>query len=99
MEITKWEYISFKKYKNDNIRYDSKGVPRNVKGVITHDDDILNDLGKKGWEVVGIPVEGNNGCISSDILLKRPCGRLQVIEKVNGVPINQEQDRSDGVER
>ena len=46
---------------------------------------------KQGWEAVGI--EGNG------VLMKRPCGRLQVIEKVNGVPINQEQDRSDGVER
>lgn len=51
----------------------------------------LNQLGKQGWEAVGI--EGNG------VLMKRPCGRLQVIEKVNGVPINQEQDRSDGVER
>lgn len=49
------------------------------------------ELGKQGWEGFGYD--------NSTILLKRPCGRLQVIEKVNGVPINQEQDRSDGVER
>ena len=33
------------------------------------------------------------------VQLNRPCGRLQVIEKVKGVQINQKQDRSDGIER
>ena len=55
--------------------------------------DYAKDLGKQGWEGFGYDSDKKN------ILLKRPCGRLQVIEKVNGVPINQEQDRSDGVER
>ena len=49
------------------------------------------ELAKQGWEPFGM--EGLS------VALKRPCGRLQVIEKVNGVPINQEQDRSDCVER
>ena len=58
---------------------------------IDYDDKEVAALGKQGWEPYGY----SNGTI----VLKRPCGRLQVIEKVNGVPINQEQDRSDGVER
>lgn len=41
----------------------------------------MNELGKKGWEVVGVNDTG-------DAILKRPCGRLKVIEKVNGVEIN-----------
>ena len=49
------------------------------------------ELGKQGWEPFGLD--------GLTVALKRPCGRLQVIEKVNGVPINQEQDRSDGIER
>lgn len=53
--------------------------------------DQAKELGKQGWEGFGY----QNGTM----FLKRPCGRLQVIEKVNGVPINQEQDRSEGVER
>ncbi len=55
-----------------------------------------NKLGKEGWEGFGAQ-RASNGI--TYVQLKRPCGRLQVIEKVNGVPINQEQDRSDGVER
>lgn len=55
-----------------------------------------NELGKQGWEGFG-SVRRQNG--DTYIQVKRPCGRLQVIEKVNGVPINQEQERSDGVER
>ncbi len=51
----------------------------------------LAELGKQGWEGFGY----GNGVVA----LKRPCGRLRVIEKVNGVPINQDKDRSDGVER
>ena len=41
----------------------------------------LNELGKKGWEVCGCD---KNGCV----ILKRPCGRIQVVEKVNGVEVN-----------
>ena len=40
-----------------------------------------NELGKKGWEAYGTNATGQ-------IMLKRPCGRLRVIEKVNGVEIN-----------
>ena len=40
----------------------------------------LLELGKKGWEAFA----ADNGMIR----LKRPCGRLKVIEKVNGVEIN-----------
>ena len=60
---------------------------------IPYDDKEVAKLGKQGWEAVGT----NSDC--HVLILKRPCGRLQVIEKVNGVPINQEQDRSDGIER
>ncbi len=40
----------------------------------------LRDLGRKGWEAFA----SDNG----SVVLKRPCGRLKVIEKVNGVEIN-----------
>ena len=60
---------------------------------IPYDDKEVSALGKQGWEAFGM----DSTC--HVIALKRPCGRLQVIEKVNGVPINQEQVRSDGVER
>lgn len=44
-----------------------------------------SDLGKKGWEAFGYDTDEHV------ILLKRPCGRLHVIEKVNGVEINSTQ--------
>lgn len=95
MEITKWEYIDLHSYKASKYTYKSTFFGGSYKDAdgneMKEDIELLNDLGKKGWEVVG--------CISSNIILKRPCGRLQVIEKVNGVPINQKQNRSDGVER
>lgn len=56
----------------------------------------ISKLGKQGWEAFAAQ-KGETGI--TYVQLKRPCGRLQVIEKVNGVPINQEQDRSDGIER
>lgn len=58
---------------------------------IAWDNEKLAELGKQGWECFGFQ--------DNTVALKRPCGRLQVIEKVNGVPINQDKDRSDGVER
>lgn len=52
-----------------------------------------NELGKKGWEAYGTSKLGS-------ILMKRPCGRLRVVEKVNGVEINStDTDRDNGVER
>ena len=58
--------------------------------------DEANQLGKQGWEGFGSTRDSNG---HTHIQMKRPKGRLQIIEKVNGVPINQEQDRSDGIER
>lgn len=58
--------------------------------------DEVHKLGKQGWEGFGSTRDGNG---ITHVQMKRPCGRLQVVEKVNGVPINQEQDRSDGIER
>lgn len=56
-------------------------------------DEQANDLGKKGWEAYGC---NQNGAIK----MKRPCGRLRVVEKVNGVEINStDTDRDNGVER
>ncbi|MCR4733953.1 MAG: DUF4177 domain-containing protein [Treponema sp.] len=89
MEITKWEYMDLRSYKSSNYKPNMWGTYKDADGnEMKSDTEILNDLGKKGWEVVGCPVSGCNGSISSNFLLKRPCGRLQVIEKVNGVPIN-----------
>ena len=48
----------------------------------------INELGKQGWEAYGY--DSGNG----RVLLKRPCGRLKVIEKVNGREINPEQSQS-----
>lgn len=50
------------------------------------DESVYNELGKQGYEVAGI---NNVGA-----LLKRPCGRLKVIEKVNGKEINPEQSQN-----
>ena len=47
----------------------------------TGSDSAANELGKKGWEAYGLDA-------SDRIKLKRPCGRLKVIEKVNGIEIN-----------
>ena len=96
MEITKWEYMDLQSYKSNHYYYDAgsimfgrgSGYKDSNGKKMPCDTEILNDLGKKGWEVVGCTVNGSNGCVSSNVLLKRPCGRLQVIEKVNGVPIN-----------
>ncbi len=49
-------------------------------------EDTYNELGKQGYEVAGM----DNGWA----VLKRPCGRLKVIEKVNGKEINPEQSQS-----
>ncbi len=48
---------------------------------------IANTYGKQGWEAFGARPDGT-------ILLKRPCGRLRVIEKVNGKEINPEHNQS-----
>ncbi len=50
--------------------------------------DEVNEYGKQGWE--GFGYDNVNG----NVLLKRPCGRLKVIEKVNGREINPEQSQS-----
>lgn len=52
-----------------------------------HGTDTANELGKQGWEAYGVGPEGGT-------YLKRPCGRLKVIEKVNGKEINPEQSQS-----
>ena len=51
------------------------------------DNKGINELGKKGWEAYGSNEQ------TGTVLLKRPCGRLHVIEKVNGVEINSTQTR------
>ena len=48
----------------------------------------INELGKQGWEAFGYD------SVNGNVLLKRPCGRLKVIEKVNGREINPEQSKS-----
>lgn len=61
--------------------------------VTVQGDTEANDLGKKGWEAYGV---NSNGTVK----MKRPCGRLRVVEKVNGVEINStDTDRDNGVER
>lgn len=50
------------------------------------DESVYNELGKQGFEIAGM---NNIGTV-----LKRPCGRLKVIEKVNGKEINPEQSKS-----
>lgn len=55
------------------------------KGASTLED--ASKYGKEGWEAFGITQNGN-------IFMKRPCGRLKVIEKVNGREINPEQSQS-----
>lgn len=57
-----------------------------VKILSGSSEEIFNELGKQGYEVAGM----DNGYA----LLKRPCGRLKVIEKVNGKEINPEQSQS-----
>ncbi len=53
----------------------------------------IEKLGQKGWEPFGVQ---SNGVI----MFKRPCGRLKVIEKVNGVEINNTQTEPDqGIDR
>lgn len=54
--------------------------------VSINDENKLQELGKQGWE----GISSDNGTI----VLKRPCGRIQVIEKVNttGVEIKQTPD-------
>ena len=88
MEITKWEYMDLNSYKSSLYNY-SWGEYRDANGKkMKSDIELLNDLGKKGWELVGCPEHKSDGSFNSNYFLKRPCGRLQVIEKVNGVPIN-----------
>lgn len=55
---------------------------------ITVSKEDANEYGKQGWE--GFGYDSSN----SKVLLKRPCGRLKVIEKVNGKEINPEQSQS-----
>lgn len=56
-------------------------------------DGEAKKLGQKGWEPFGVTDNGR-------ILFKRPCGRLKVIEKVNGVEINNTQTEPDqGIDR
>ena len=56
-------------------------------------DKAATELGKKGWEAYGVLPNGM-------IKMKRPCGRLRVVEKVNGVEINStDTDRDNGVKR
>ena len=49
-------------------------------------EDDYNELGKQGYEKVGMNNEW--------VIFKRPCGRLKVIEKVNGKEINPGQSQS-----
>lgn len=91
IEITKWEYIDLKSYiasKQDPSRFlemdrDPEGYNKKSK------TEILNELGKLGWELVGMDITGSN-IIYTNFYLKRPCGRLKMIEKVNGQEINPE---------
>ena len=86
IEITKWEYLdldSFIRSKQDSSRFfeidrDPEGYNKKSK------TEIMNELGKKGWEAYSY----DN--INGNILFKRPCGRLKMIEKVNGQEINPE---------
>lgn len=89
IEITKWEYMDLNSYIRSKHDYnaffnkDPEGYDKKSKA------EVLNELGKQGWELVGIDVEGS-GVIYSNFYLKRPCGRLKMIEKVNGQEINPE---------
>lgn len=89
IEITKWEYMDLRSYiasKHDNNAFfnkDPEGYDRKSK------TEVLNELGKQGWELVGIDVDASN-VHYSNFYLKRPCGRLKMIEKVNGQEINPE---------
>lgn len=49
-------------------------------------EDDYNELGKQGYEMVGMNNEW--------AIFKRPCERLKVIEKVNGKEINPGQSQS-----
>lgn len=42
-------------------------------------EDKLKELGKKGWECCGMAQLYGNAIV----LLKRPCGRLQIREKIH----------------
>lgn len=44
------------------------------------DPNNINELGQKGQEPIG--------SAAGRIQLKRPCGRIKVIEKENGVEVN-----------
>lgn len=89
IEITKWEYMDFYSYFISKHNYnavfnkDPEGYSKKSNS------EILNELGKQGWEVVGLDtskeIEGR-----PNFYLKRPCGRLKMIEKVNGQEINPE---------
>ncbi len=57
----------------------------------------LNKLGKQGWEAFATYTHPSG--YPNHIILKRPCGRLQVIEKVNGKELNTEQNQNNGYER
>lgn len=52
---------------------------------VAADKKDVEAYGKKGWEAYGYDEQ------NCQILLKRPCSRLHVIEKVNGVEINSTQ--------
>lgn len=49
--------------------------------------ETANQYGKEGWEAYGVSQNGGT-------YMKRPCGRLKVIEKVNGKEINPEQSQN-----
>lgn len=91
IEITKWEYMDFHSYfrskQNPGRFFESDRDPEGYSK--KSNSEILNELGKQGWEVVGIDtsreIEGR-----PNFYLKRPCGRLKMIEKVNGQEINPE---------
>lgn len=53
--------------------------------VYVQDMKKINELGRKGWEAFA------NNPNRHTLIFKRPCGRLHVIEKVNGVEINSTQ--------
>ncbi len=83
IEITKWEFTSMDKYIEEKYGKDSHEYYRVTTGYIDSFLLIANEMGKKGWEMTTHEI--NNRPI-----FKRPCGRLKMIEKVNGQEINPE---------
>lgn len=93
IEITKWEYLDLDSYirsKQDSSRFFE--IDRDPEGYNKKTyTEILIELGKQGWEVIGInPMHEISG--RPNFYLKRPCGRLKMIEKVNGQEINPEKN-------